>query len=98
MSPIVHWIQASLNSSASGSLESQATPIIEWLAPTPPPLSGAHRYLFMLYEQPAAFDQAKWEEKYKGVSVMGRTRFDVDGFVSEAGLKDMVAATYFENA
>ena len=98
ISPLIHWLQADLKSSSTGVLESPNSPIMDWLPVTPPPLSGPHRYTFLLYKQPENLDKEGLRKTWEGTGMFGRTRFDIDGFVKENGLTDMVAATYFENA
>lgn len=98
LSPIVHWIQSGLNAGAGEDalLQSQVSPIVNWLPPSPPPISGPHRYLFMVFAQPSDFDLTRWNAAFKKpVSTWSRVRWNIDQFVQEAGLEDIVAATFF---
>ncbi|GAM91568.1 hypothetical protein ANO11243_096200 [Dothideomycetidae sp. 11243] len=99
LSPIVHLIQPSLRTSTNNSiLESSDKPILSWLPPNPPPFAAPHRYLFMLFRQPEGFDVAAWTEKFSTMSRLGRMRWDPDGFVKEAGLGEVLAASSFAAA
>lgn len=79
-------------------LKADAPFIANWIGPEPPPGSGPHRYVFLLYEQPEGFEAAG--KKYapaegKEMGIWGRVRFDLDGFEREVGLGKAVAANYF---
>ena len=61
-----------------------------------PPIGKPHRYLFLLYEQPADFDFRKY------VPLLGsdaperhRNLFDLEDWVEKAKLGPVVAANYF---
>jgi len=71
--------------------------IADYVAPSPPPGSGPHRYIFLLYNQPADFDGkdlGQTDEKQK-LSLYQRVRFDFGGFLRDAKLGDIVAANWF---
>ena len=101
LSPIVHWIQPTLNlkpniPTTNNKLESETGPVVNWLTPIPPPFSGPHRYIVMLYQQPANFDITHWDAQFvEPVSIPKRIRWSLDDFIKQAGLKDMLAANYF---
>ena len=97
LSPIVHWIQPGLRLE-DNTLKADDACIVDWLAPVPPPFSGPHRYVVILYEQPPDFDAKPWESKFtKPVGIPSRCRWNLDQFVEEAGLTSMWAANYFCN-
>ncbi|KAF4979170.1 hypothetical protein FZEAL_4543 [Fusarium zealandicum] len=99
LSPIVHWIQPGMQPNEAGILEYPGSCVVDWLQPTPPPLSGPHRYVFILFEQPSTCDTSKLEQTFdKPVGVAKRVRWDMDQWVKEAGLGGMVAATWFNSA
>lgn len=104
MSPILHWIQSDLvpatTSETDGpgpaQLTSETHPIVDYAPPGPPPGSGPHRYIFILYEQPANFDYKKFAPKDNGkVGIWPRVRYDIAAFEKKAGLGGIVAANYF---
>ena len=98
LSPIVHWIQPGLNPNDLGELESDSPCVVDWLAPAPPPFSAPHRYIIVVYQQPANMDVSKWNTKFvKPVSIASRIRWSLDDFASQAGLEEMIAASYFCN-
>jgi phosphatidylethanolamine-binding protein (PEBP) family uncharacterized protein len=59
-----------------------------YLAPAPPPGSGPHRYIFLMFEQPSGFTP-------KDLPIT-RTGFDLESWRKENGLSAAVAGTYFE--
>jgi phosphatidylethanolamine-binding protein (PEBP) family uncharacterized protein len=103
LSPLLHWLQPGLKPSGAidgtSRLESSTTPsIANYLGPFPPPGSGPHRYLFLLYEQPVTFDAAKYGlAGGTHVGVWPRTRYDLGAFEKEAQLGPVVAANYFKS-
>lgn len=61
LGPILHWIQPGLKpertADGRATLTASGTPFVaNYIGPAPPPGSAAHRYIFLLYEQPAGFD------------------------------------------
>lgn len=62
-------------------------------------VSGPHRYVFLLYEQPSGFDAKKFTPQAEGQEfpMMQRIRFDPDKFVKEAGLGEVLAGGWFES-
>jgi phosphatidylethanolamine-binding protein (PEBP) family uncharacterized protein len=96
LSPALHWLQAGLtiDTSSAGVLTSSDPVIAFWAPPGPPPISAPHRYLFLLYEQPADFDTQQYT-KPSGYGIMDRMRWDLSKFEKQAKLGPAVAATYF---
>ena len=96
VSPLVHWIQPGLKVNDAGTLEHETSSVVDWLAPSPAPFSGGHRYLVVLYQQPTDFDISRWNATFvKPVSTWSRLRWDLDDFAKKAGLDVMIAASYF---
>ena len=96
LSPILHWIQPDMQPTSDHTLESQNSCLVDWAAANPPPYSGPHRYLFILYKQPADLESADWEFLFKKpVGVWPRVRWNLDDFAKKAGLCEMVAAEWF---
>jgi phosphatidylethanolamine-binding protein len=70
--------------------------IVDYAGPGPPPPSAPHRYVFLLYEQPEGFDQAKFAPKGgKKVGIRPRMSYDLKAFEKEAKLGPVVAVNYF---
>jgi len=98
LGPILHWIQSGLTPGADGSLTSSEPFTANFIGASPPPGSGPHRYVFLLYEQPA-----DWESLHKkhapanGAPLpnMKRMRYDLDAFAKEARLGPVLAVNYF---
>jgi phosphatidylethanolamine-binding protein (PEBP) family uncharacterized protein len=77
-------------------LSSTAPFVANYAGPGPPPGSGPHRYIFLLYEQPEGFDVSKYAPAGgKPLGVMGRMRYDLTKFEKEAKLGPVIAANYF---
>ena len=76
---------------------STETPFVaDYAGPGPPPVSGPHRYVFLLYDQPADFDVSKYAPAGgKGLGIKGRVRYNLAAFEREAGLGPVVAANWF---
>ncbi|KAF2099332.1 PEBP-like protein [Rhizodiscina lignyota] len=106
LSPILHGIQ--LNLVAAGSAdpegfvkleaEENQAPVVPWGPPNPPPISSAHRYVFLVWEQPDGMTV----EKVKGtlnlkepVSLGARIRWDEAGFEKKLGLGEVLAGNFF---
>jgi hypothetical protein len=103
LSPLLHWLQPGLRSSSANDGTSRLegsgiSPIANYLGPFPPPGSGPHRYLFLLYEQPANFDASKYGmARRANLGVWPRTRYDLGAFEKAAQLGPVVAANYFKS-
>ena len=76
---------------------STETPFVaDYAGPGPPPVSGPHPYVFLLYDQPADFDVSKYAPAGgKGLGIKGRVRYNLAAFEREAGLGPVVAANWF---
>jgi len=100
LGPLLHWHQSGVTVASDNSLKlSSNKGNIDWLAPTPPPLSGPHRYLFILYEEGKEYDSEHVKSAFgESISTFSRLRWDVDTFVEKAGLGSVVAATYFKSS
>jgi phosphatidylethanolamine-binding protein (PEBP) family uncharacterized protein len=100
LSPVLHWIQTGLQPQMAGGvtkLHSSNTPyVVDYAGPGPPPGSAAHRYLFLLYEQPENFDLKEWAPvDGKSVGVWNRMRYNLGAFEKKIGLGPVLAANYF---
>ena len=103
LGPILHWIQPDLSPSAGEANTNkplqapEKSYVADYVGPGPPPMSGPHRYLFLLYEQPEGFDGKKHGQPKGGKAfpMMKRMRYDFDTLVREAKLGEIVAANWF---
>ncbi|TDL27199.1 PEBP-like protein [Rickenella mellea] len=89
-----HWLVngVSLTGSASNQSVSTtgATPITDYAGPAPPAGSGPHRYVILLFEQPASFTPpANLSQPNTPVSV-----FDLNAYAKDSGLGPIVAGMY----
>ena len=104
LGPILHWIQPGLKPEPSEStsntfnLKSTAPFVANYIGPAPPPGSSPHRYIFFLFEQPDAFDGAKYTPPDgQNLGNMSRMRYDLDAWGKEIGLGSLVAVNYFRS-
>ncbi|GAT31047.1 citrate synthase [Aspergillus luchuensis] len=100
LGPKCHWIQSGLEPIMSENghffLRVAAPFIANYVGPNPLPGSSPHRYLFILYEQPAGFEITRSSPTGgKKMGAWSRLRFDLDGWAREIGLGPVVGANYF---
>lgn len=102
LGPILHWIQPGLQATASErdpniyTLNATAPFVANYIGPAPPPGSSPHRYLFMVYEQPAAFKGEQYAPPNgQTLGNMHRMRYSLDSWEKEIGLGSILAANYF---
>lgn len=97
LGPILHWVQPDVKASEL-TLNTEAPFIANYIGPAPPPGSGPHRYVFFLFEQPAGFDARKYAPPGgKNLSNMSRMRYNLDSWVKEVGLGEILALNYFKS-
>ncbi|KAI2607236.1 putative protease inhibitor [Hypoxylon fragiforme] len=95
LSPILHWVQPGLQApttTTTTTLQSKAPVVASYAPPGPPPGSAPHRYIFLLYEQPAGFEG--WGGG-KPVARSQRMRFAYDAWVREVQLGPVLAVNFF---
>lgn len=99
LGPILHWIQPGLTmEQGSPTLKAETPFVANYIGPAPPPGSSPHRYVFMLYEQPASFDGAKYAPPNgQNLPNTRRMRYNLDSWAKEIGLGPLVAANYFKS-
>ena len=96
LAPILHWVQPSLKAGANDILKSSEPNTTDWVKPNPPPFSGPHRYLFLLFKQPDHLDLKALSAKFPApMRLMSRVRWDLDAFISEFSLGEPVAVNWF---
>ena len=105
LGPILHECQMGLTGAdgvTDGGWTRLATtegPAVSWIPPTPPGISGPHRYIFLVWEQPegvtleAVRQMVDWGDGNVGLSK--RVRWDVDGFLKKTGLGEVVGGAWF---
>ncbi|KAJ3788552.1 phosphatidylethanolamine-binding protein [Lentinula aff. detonsa] len=86
-----HWLENSVIISDGQVSNSSATDITSYAGPAPASGSGPHRYVVILYQQPASFSPpSDFSQPNLGVS-----KFDLNGYVKDSQLGAVVAANYF---
>ena len=79
-------------------LKSDAPFVSDYIGPAPPPGSSPHRYVYVLYEQPAGFDGAKYAPPNgQKMGNASRMWYDFDKWAGTIGLGDFVAANYYNS-
>lgn len=98
LGPILHWIQPGVKVTESGTLDTTAPFVANYIGPAPPPGSSPHRYIFFLYEEPAGFD-AKAHAPPNGQKLgnWNRMRYDFDAWAKKINLGSVVAFNYFNS-
>lgn len=98
LGPILHWIQPGVKISESGTLDTTAPFVADYIGPAPPPGSSPHRYIFFLYEEPAGFDaKAHAPPNGKKLGAMSRMRYDFDAWAKKINLGSILAFSYFNS-
>ncbi|KAM9857842.1 phosphatidylethanolamine-binding protein 4 [Aulostomus maculatus] len=85
-----HWLVVDIQGGALKKGQLTGTTVTDYRPPTPPRRSGFHRYQFMLFQQPpdAAVSLSQEETSARG-------KWDLQAFISRAGLGQPVAALQF---
>jgi len=97
-----HWVITGLRTPASTSSETENMAALKprasttpYRAPGPPPGSGFHRYVFLLFEEPAGTELTiPADAPEHGAALEQRRSWDAMAFGEKYGLK-LVGATYF---
>jgi len=88
-----HWLVNGVTVGAGGvlSIPASESAITPYGGPFPPDTDSAHRYVFLLYEQPASFAPSG------DLATPGQpiAAFDVNGYATSSQLGAVVAASYF---
>ncbi len=101
--PALHWLQTDLVVGAADAdgwtaLSTTAKPVARYAGPQPPKPSAAHRYVFMVWEQPEGMDVDK-ARTVLGLSnepgIPARMRWDQELCEKKLGLGQCLAANYF---
>ncbi|KAI1327734.1 phosphatidylethanolamine-binding protein [Xylariaceae sp. FL0255] len=104
MGPILHGLHADLVPSTTADadgfipLEGAMKWAVAYTGPGPPKPSAAHRYTFLVFEQPESIDTAKLRSLFgwrEDVGIFPRVRWDQEAFVTKTGLGPLVASNFF---
>ncbi|MDI1489932.1 MAG: hypothetical protein OHK93_001131 [Ramalina farinacea] len=98
LTPVLLWIQSNLsikrNTEGRTRLSTAGHPFIVNYSSPKPLMDKPHRYLFLLYEQPADFDFRTYVPRLD-TSEKHRKLFNLEDWVEETKLGPVVAANYF---
>ncbi|KAI5480657.1 PEBP-like protein [Pseudohyphozyma bogoriensis] len=96
LSPICHLIQQEVTVDASGVVTAPPA-VVFWGPPGPPPFTGLHRYIFLLYKNttPEGVLPLEKQSTVKGDAISNRMKWDIKLFVKENGL-ELVGVNWFQ--
>ncbi|KAJ6547296.1 phosphatidylethanolamine-binding protein [Mycena capillaripes] len=86
-----HWLENGVTVTDGTVSNASSTAITAYAGPGPTSGSGPHRYVVLLYAQPSTFKAPA----DLSAPVDGVHKFDLNGYVKDSGLGDIVAANYF---
>lgn len=86
---IRHFLGGNFTPNTSGLLSNSTPALSEFRQPTPPAGSDAHRYIFLLFEQPRGFNSQTVVNTTTPVQ-----NFDIAAFASAVGLGDPIAGSF----
>ena len=86
-----HWLVTNI----PGSDLSQADTMSEYVGAGPPPDTGLHRYVFLLFKQPSGKQSFEGLSKLTNRSMDGRPKWKVREFSDKYGLGQAVAGNFF---
>ncbi|KAJ7098163.1 phosphatidylethanolamine-binding protein [Mycena belliarum] len=86
-----HWLENGVTVADGALSNASATVITAYAGPGPASGSGPHRYVVLLYQQPTTFTAPADLSKL----VDGVQKFDLNAYVKNSGLGNLVAANYF---
>jgi len=89
----IHWVCSGLTFAADGSQVGAGTHVLPYVGPGPPCNSGLHRYVFLLYEQPAGADTSSLVETFAG---RGGKRAHVAATAAEVKLGPVAAIAWYQ--
>ena len=93
VSQILHWLQPNVTFSPSASYTATfGTTVVPYAPPAPPLGSGFHRYILLLFSQPANF---VIPQAFQAYNATNRAKFNATTFASIGGLGAPVEANYF---
>ncbi|KAI5481357.1 PEBP-like protein [Pseudohyphozyma bogoriensis] len=87
--PVRHWAQSGLVVGADGKVETKESAHMSYKGPGPPPKTGLHRYIFLLYRHTKEIQGVEMDNE-----LMGRIKWDFGNFVDEHGL-ELVGINFF---
>lgn len=104
LAPILHGIQTDLTTEgepdADGfvKLAAAVKPVVPYGPPGPPPISGPHRYVFLVWEQPQDLTSDGIKKQLglpEEIGLSGRIRWDQDACEKKLGLGAALGGNYF---
>ncbi len=103
LGPALHGVHVDLTAGAAGEdgfapLEGPTEWLVPYFGPGPPKPSAAHRYVFMVFEQPEGLDGAKIRKTLglgETVGLAARIRWNEEAFEKKLGLGEVLAGNYY---
>lgn len=88
---VKHWLVINI----PGNKIDQGNTLAEYRGSGPPKGTGLHRYIFLIYKQPAMID-AKDEQFISKTTREGRLNFKIRDFAKKYNLKEPVAGNFYQ--
>jgi hypothetical protein len=82
-----HWVQPGLSPSASGELTASRGAHTTFLGSAPMPMTGPHRYVFILGREPSSAQAPTFGERGGDADFKDRLRFQAADFIKEHNLE-----------
>jgi len=86
-----HWLVNFVTISGTTLSNTSAVVVTQYGGPAPPPGSGAHRYVILLYTQPEDFHPPA---EFSGTNI-GISKFNLTTYVQDSGLVGPIAGMYY---
>ncbi|KAI8144157.1 phosphatidylethanolamine-binding protein [Fennellomyces sp. T-0311] len=87
-SPFLHWAVVNIdNQKPASDVDNPEHQYATYIPPSPPPGTGAHRYVF------GVFEQSQLNQTFTPTRQESREQFDIDAFAKQNGL-NLVGALY----
>jgi len=95
MAQFLHFLGGDFAGTTSGDvtpLTNSSAALMDFVSPAPPAGSDPHRYVFLVYLQPANFDS---QAQTLVNSTTSRSNFNISAFASATGLGNPIAGNFF---
>jgi len=89
----IHWVCSDVSFNADGTQAGAPNHVLPYVGPGPPHSSGLHRYVFLLYEQPAGADPSSLATTFAG---RGGKRAHLAATAAGVGLGPVAAIAWYQ--
>ena len=89
----LHWMVVNIDCAAGSTMVGMGKTVASFIPSSPPPGTGFHRYVFLLYKQ---MDKAGRQMPIDPIEPANRGKFDVKAFADKWGLMGPVKAIHYK--